>query len=129
MVHTRAACTTAPTKRIHLQPFDLHETERFSHKSKTSRSTAPNPPNLYGDGRHPHYLKEVGEDGKKRPCKTLKICFRAQGCLTDEFKKLYPALFGKIPENISPCTALAPKMEGLTRRENSSGHRWRMAVA
>ncbi len=68
MVHNKGGLHNRITKRIHLQPFDLHETERFF-KSKNFSLERYQILQIYmAMGGIPHYLKEV-EDGKKRPAK------------------------------------------------------------
>lgn len=104
------------TKQIHLQPFDLYETEQFI-KSKNIVLDRYQILQVYmAMGGIPHYLKEL-ENGKSAVQNIEQLCFSSTGLLADEFHKLYPALFEKPENHIAIITALAQKWKGLTRRE------------
>jgi uncharacterized protein len=104
------------TKQIHLQPFDLYETEQFI-KSKNIVLDRYQILQVYmAMGGIPHYLKEL-ENGKSAVQNIEQLCFSSTGLLADEFQKLYPALFEKPENHIAIITALAQKWKGLTRRE------------
>lgn len=104
------------TRRIHLMPFNLFETDAYFR----SRNIALNPfqvVQLYmAMGGIPHYLKEV--DGSKSAIQNIEqICFSSTGLLNDEFLKLYPSLFDNATHHISIIKALSRKWMGLTRQE------------
>ncbi len=104
------------TKQIHLQPFDLYETELFL-KSKNVQLDRYQILQVYmAMGGIPHYLKEL-ENGKSAVQNIERLCFLSTGLLADEFQKLYPALFEKPDNHIAIITALAQKWKGLTRQE------------
>ena len=104
------------TKQIHLQPFDLYETELFL-KSKNVQLDRYQILQVYmAMGGIPHYLKEL-ENGKSAVQNIERLCFSSTGFLADEFQKLYPALFEKPDNHIAIITALAQKWKGLTRQE------------
>jgi hypothetical protein len=67
-------------------------------------------------GGIPHYLKEV-EAGKSAAQNIDTICFRQGGLLTDEFSKLYPALFEQSENHVAIIRALAQKRMGMERLE------------
>lgn len=116
VVHNRGGLHNRITKRIHLMPFDLYETEAFF-KSKNFSLDRYQILQIYmAMGGIPHYLKEV-EDGKSALQNIEEICFSKTGLLSDEFQKLYPALFEKSDNHIAVINALADKWKGLTRRE------------
>lgn len=104
------------TRRIHLMPFNLYETDAYLR----SRNIALNPfqvVQLYmAMGGIPHYLKEV--DGSKSAIQNIEqICFSGTGLLNDEFLKLYPSLFDDATHHIEIIKALGGKWKGLTRQE------------
>lgn len=104
------------TKRIDLQPFDLHEMEAFL-KSRDVLFDRYQLLLLYmAMGGIPHYLKEI-EAGKSAVQNIDAICFSNAGLLRDEFSKLYPALFEHADNHISVIRALAQKWQGMSRAE------------
>jgi len=116
VVHDKGGLHNRITKRIHLQPFNLYETEMFL-QSRNVHLDRYQILQLYmAMGGIPHYLKEI-EAGKSAAQNIEQICFTATGLLYDEFQKLYPALFEKAENHIAIITALAQKWKGLTRTE------------
>lgn len=104
------------TKRIDLQPFDLHETETFL-LSRDIRFDRYQLLLLYmAMGGIPHYLKEV-QAGRSAAQNIDAICFSNSGLLRDEFSKLYPALFEHADNHIAVIRALAQKWKGMSRTE------------
>lgn len=104
------------TKRIDLQPFTLQETEFFL-RSRGIKSERYHILQLYMVmGGIPHYLKEI-EPGKSAVQNIDAICFAPGGLLTDEFSKLYPALFEHSENHVSIIRALAQKRMGMSRLE------------
>ncbi len=104
------------TKRIHLKPFTLYETEHFF-KSRNIPLTRYQIVQIYmALGGVPHYLKEV-ESGKSAVQNINDICFSETGLLKDEFSNLYPALFNNAEHHIAVVRALATKRQGMTREE------------
>jgi uncharacterized protein len=109
------------TRRIHLFPFNLHETEAFL-KSLNINFNRYQIIELYmAMGGIPHYLNEV-EGGLSATQNIEQICFSSTGLLSNEFSRLYPALFENADNHIAVIKALAEKWQGLTRNEiiNSS---------
>lgn len=116
VVHDKGGLHNRITKRIHLQPFTLYETEIYL-QSRGVQLDRYQILQLYmAIGGIPHYLKEV-EGGKSAAQNIEQICFSATGLLYDEFQKLYPALFEKAENHIAIIVALAQKWKGLTRME------------
>ena len=104
------------TRRIHLLPFNLYETELFL-KSRGVRLDRYQLIQIYmAMGGIPHYLKEV-EVGKTATQNIDQICFSPQGLLHEEFLQLYPALFDHAEHHIRMVRALAGTWQGLTRAE------------
>ena len=104
------------TKRVHLFPFNLHETEAFL-KSLNIHYNRYQIVELYmAMGGIPHYLNEV-EAGLSAAQNIERICFSSTGLLNNEFSRLYPALFENADNHIAVIKALAEKWQGLTRNE------------
>ena len=102
------------TRRIHLKPFTLAETEAYlTHR------------HIYFDryqliqlymamGGIPHYLKEI-QSGKSAVQNIDVICFSEMGLLNDEFSNLYMALFDNPDYHIAIIRALATIQKGMSR--------------
>jgi hypothetical protein len=104
------------TKRIHLQPFTLQETQKYC-ESKNLKFTHYQIVQLYMVmGGVPFYLKELGQ-GKSVPQLIDEICFRTGGLLTDEFLPLYHSLFYNADNHLKVVELLALHPYGLTRNE------------
>lgn len=104
------------TKRIHLQPFNLYETEQFL-KSRSVNLDRYHILQVYmAMGGVPHYLKEV-EGGKTAVQNIDQICFSPQGLLREEFLQLYPALFDNAENHIRIIRSLASTWQGMTRQD------------
>lgn len=104
------------TRRIHLKPFTLYETEHYF-KSRNIGLNRYHIVQIYmAMGGIPHYLKEV-EMGGSAVQSINDICFSEMGLLRDEFSKLYPALFDNSDNHVAVVRALATKRQGMTREE------------
>jgi AAA+ ATPase superfamily predicted ATPase len=104
------------TRRVHLQPFNLYETEQFL-KSRSVKLDRYQLLLIYmAMGGIPHYLKEI-EAGKTAAQNIDQICFSPQGLLREEFSQLYPALFDNPENHIQIIRALSFTWQGLTRNE------------
>lgn len=104
------------TKRVHLFPFSLYETEAFL-KSLNIHFNRYQIIELYmAMGGIPHYLNEV-EAGLSAAQNIERICFSPAGLLNNEFSRLYPALFENADNHIAIIKALAQKWQGMTRTE------------
>ncbi|MEZ4984744.1 MAG: ATP-binding protein [Saprospiraceae bacterium] len=104
------------TRRIHLQPFSLWETELFL-QSRGVQLDRYHILQLYmALGGVPQYLKEV-EGGKTATQNIDQICFSANGLLKEEFSQLYPALFDHADNHLRVIRALASSWKGLSRQE------------
>jgi uncharacterized protein len=104
------------TRRIHLAPFTLAETETFL-QSRNARLDRYQILLIYmALGGVPHYLKEV-EGGKTAAQNIDFICFSQNGILKDEFLQLYPALFDNPEVHTKIVRSLAQTWQGLSRNE------------
>jgi len=103
------------TKRIHLQPFTLHETEVFL-KGKGCVYDRYQIVQLYmAVGGIPFYLEQV-EASKSVSQNIDALFFSTEGTLRTEFNNLYRSLFKKHERHISIIEALATKAQGLDRK-------------
>jgi hypothetical protein len=102
------------TRRIHLQPFTLAETEQYLQSRGVNLDRYQLLQLYMALGGVPHYLKEV-EPGKTAMQNIDQICFAPQGLLREEFNQLYPALFEHAETHIAIIRALASTWQGLTR--------------
>lgn len=104
------------TQRIRLEPFNLNETAAFL-KNNYVQLTPYDIVQLYMvTGGVPHYLKNI-RAGESTTQIIDRLCFTKDGVLYNEFKDLYPALFGKADKHIAVIRCLANKLSGLTRNE------------
>lgn len=102
------------TKKIFLNPFNLHQTEAYF-KSRNINLKRHQIVEIYmALGGVPHYLKEV-KSGKSAVQNIEDICFAKNALLRDEFSNLYPALFSNSEKHIDIIRALATSRQGLTR--------------
>lgn len=116
VVEHRGGLHNRLTKRIHLFPFNLFETEAFF-KSLNINFDRYQIVQLYmAMGGIPHYLNEV-EAGLSAGQNIERICFSPAGLLNNEFSRLYQALFENADNHIAIIKALAEKWQGLTRNE------------
>jgi uncharacterized protein len=104
------------TKRIHLQPFNLFETELFLQSRGVKLDRYQLLQVYMAMGGIPHYLKEV-EAGKTAMQNIDQICFSPQGLFREEFLQLYPALFDNVENHIRVIRSLATTWHGMTRVE------------
>lgn len=104
------------TKRIHLKPFTLNETEKFC-AAMHLKFTRYQLLQLYMVmGGIPFYLIEL-EQGKSIGQLIDQICFKTGGLLTDEFKPLYHSLFAHAENHIKIVETLARFSYGISRKE------------
>jgi uncharacterized protein len=104
------------TKRIHLSPFSLAETEAYLQSRNIFYDRYQITQLYMAIGGIPHYLKEV--DGTKSATQNIDaLCFDKQGSLRDEFDRLYTALFAHAEPHIQLIRALAQKKQGVTRSD------------
>lgn len=104
------------TKRIHLQPFTLAETENYL-KSRNIHFDRYQIIQLYmAMGGVPHYLKEIVRE-ESAVQNINNICFSPNGLLRTEFPNLFASLFAHAESHIAIVRALARKRQGLTRQQ------------
>ena len=116
VVNNKGGLYNRITKRIHLRPFSLNETEQFLQKRGINLNRYQITELYMMMGGIPHYLKEI-QRGESVAQNIDRICFEADGSLYDEFINLYPSLFEHSENHIDVIRALASKHYGMTRTE------------
>ncbi len=104
------------TRRLHLEPFSLLETEQFLQARGVHWDRYQIVQYYMIAGGIPHYLKEA-EPGKSAMQTIDRVCFSATGLLRDEFSNLYPALFKNSELHVTLVRTLAQKKSGMTRQQ------------
>jgi uncharacterized protein len=116
VVNNKGGLYNRITKRIHLRPFSLNETEQFLQKRNINFNRYQITEFYMMMGGIPHYLKEI-QRGESVAQNIDRICFGSDGSLYDEFINLYPSLFEHSENHITVIRALASKHYGMTRTE------------
>ena len=103
------------TKRLHLQPFTLKETEAFL-KQKGGVYDRYQIVQLYmALGGIPFYLEQI--DPSRSTSQNIDTLFFSQGgTLRGEFNNLFRSLFKKHERHVTIIEALAAKSQGLDRK-------------
>lgn len=104
------------TCRIYLEPFKLHEVEKFLESRDISWSRYEIAECYMIMGGIPYYLNMLNNELSLRENIDL-LFFRKKGELWDEFDHLYNTLFSNSEHYISVVEALSTKRGGLTRNE------------
>ena len=104
------------TKRLHIQPFTLRETELFF-QSKNIILERYQITELYlALGGIPFYLEEI-ENGLSVAQNIDKLCFSETGLLKNEYQNLFKSLFKDAESHEAIINVLATKSKGLLRDE------------
>lgn len=106
------------TRKIHLQPFTLQETQQFLRNKKINHDPYQVMQLYMAVGGIPYYLEEV-EAGESVAQSISRMCFSSNGSLRDEFQNLYKALFQSYENYVLVIRALSRKWKGMTRVEIS----------
>ena len=104
------------TRRIRLQPFNLHETKKFLTAKHVNLNNYLIAQVYMVLGGIPHYLNAI-EPGLSVAQNIDNICFQKDGLLREEYNNLYPALFDRSERHIEIIAALNSKKSGLSRKE------------
>jgi len=116
VVYHRGGLHNRITRQIFLEAFTLAETEQYL-QSRNLHFDRYHIVQLYmAMGGVPHYLQQI-KKGKSATQSINEICFSKQGILSNEFSKLYPALFTNADFHIALIRTLAKKRGGMTRQE------------
>jgi uncharacterized protein len=104
------------TQRIRLEPFNLYETALFLRNKHINLGQYDIVQLYMVTGGIPYYLDTI-RPGESTTQIIDRLCFSKDGALRNEFKDLYPALFGRAEKHIAVIRALGEKMSGLNRNE------------
>jgi hypothetical protein len=116
VVNNKGGLHNRITRRIHLAPFNLYETDAYLRSRHIDFDKYQLAQIYMAMGGIPHYLKEI-EAGKSAVQNIEQICFSNTGVLNGEFLRLYPSLFDDSVKHLDIINALADKWKGLTRQE------------
>jgi AAA+ ATPase superfamily predicted ATPase len=116
IINNKGGLHNRVTKRLHLQPFNLKETELFLKSRKVNLSRFQIVQLYNAIGGIPHYLNEI-KANESAMQNIQRICFHQQGLLVNEINNLYKALFVNSELHEKIVFALAKKHKGLTRNE------------
>lgn len=116
LFNNRGGLHNRVTKRVHLAPFNLKETQEYLAYHKIVLSQYQILQLYMSMGGIPYYLKEV-RVGESAVQAMDRICFQRNGLLAGEFENLYKALFLHWELHEKIIRALAQKMRGLRRDE------------
>ena len=116
VVHNKGGLYNRITKRLHLQPFSLRETELYLQNKGLNLNRYQITELYMAMGGIPHYLKEI-QKGESVAQSIDRTCFAKGGTLYDEFEQLYPSLFENAESHMAVVRALAAKPSGLSRLE------------
>ena len=104
------------TKRLHIQPFTLKETEQFF-QAKNIIFERYQITELYLIlGGIPFYLEEI-ETGLSVAQNIDKLCFSPTGLIRNEYQNLFKSLFKDAQNHEAIINVLATKSKGLVRDE------------
>ena len=104
------------TQRIHLRPFDLHETELLLRQNKV-KLTRYDILQLYmAMSGVPYYLQMV-EPGESVAQAIDRLCFDRNGFLRGEFNNVFASLFDQSQSHEAIVRALSKVRKGLTRTQ------------
>jgi uncharacterized protein len=104
------------TRKIHLDPFTLIETEAFFQAKHISFDRYQLLLLYMTMGGIPHYLEQV-QGGKSAIQNIDDICFQRQGLLRTEFDNLYSSLFSNSERYEAIVAALSSTWKGMSRSE------------
>lgn len=116
LINSRGGLHNRVTHEIALAPFTLSETEQFFHAYGFLYERPEIIECYMAVGGVAYYLS-LFEKSQSVAQNIDRLCFARGGELTNEFDRLYKALFKKADSYIEIVTALAKKGKGMTRLE------------
>ncbi len=105
------------TRRVHLYPFTLHETELFLKSKKVNWNRKSIAECYMIMGGVPYYLDQIQEKGESLPQAIDRLFFKEGGILRDEFELLFRSLFRNSDKYVKIIRAMSGKRCGYTRTE------------
>lgn len=116
IINNKGSLHNRVTRRIHLFPFTLTETEAYFQSRNITFDRYQLLLLYMAMGGIPHYLDMV-ERGKSAVQNIDDICFHPQGLLRTEFDNLYASLFANPERYETVIGALSGIWKGLSRTE------------
>ncbi len=116
IINNKGSLHNRVTRRIHLFPFTLAETEAYFQSRNITFDRYQLLLLYMAMGGIPHYLDMV-ERGKSAVQNIDDICFHPQGLLRTEFDNLYASLFANPEKYETVIGALSGIWKGLSRME------------
>lgn len=116
LINSRGGLHNRVTHEIALAPFTLSETEQYF-RSQGFRYERPEIIECYMAVGGVAYYLSLFEKSQSVAQNIDRLCFARGGELTNEFNRLYKALFRKAEPYMKIVTALAKKGKGMTRLE------------
>ena len=104
------------THRIHLQPFTLHECERYAASKRLGMNRRQIMECYMIMGGVPYYWSKLERD-RSLAQNVDDLFFKQDAVLRDEFGNLYASLFKRPEPYIAVVDALGTKKAGMTREE------------
>jgi len=102
------------TEKIHLKPFNLHETELLLKSNKVTLSRYDILQLYMVMGGIPHYLERISP-GESVPTIVDKLCFVKDGFLRTEFDNIFFSLFENASNHIAIIKTLSTVKRGISR--------------
>ncbi|MCP4751056.1 MAG: ATP-binding protein, partial [Proteobacteria bacterium] len=116
LIHAKGGLHNRITDTIHLQPFNLGESNRYL-QSRGIRLKPMQVLELYMVmGGIPHYLRQV-EKGKSSTQLVNLLCFHKDGFLFSEFSRLFQSLFDRADTHSRIIRQIGKKRNGILRTE------------
>ncbi|MBC7864803.1 MAG: ATP-binding protein [Bacteroidia bacterium] len=116
IVNNKGGLHNRITRKIRLEPFDLHETECFLKNKNVNLNQYQVTQLFMVTGGIPLYLNEI-KKGESAAQNIERICFTKDGLLQKEFDNLYSALYEDATNHIAVIKALSGKNKGMNRTE------------
>ncbi len=116
LLNNRGGLHNRVTRRMLLEPFNLHETQTFLRSRGVDLGPHQCLELFMALGGIPYYLG-YAEPGQSAAQIIERTCFAKDGALRDEFDRLFASLFERSERHVQVCRALASRRSGLTRQE------------
>jgi hypothetical protein len=113
LIHSKGGLHNRITGRIHLEPFNLQETQRYLNYLNVSLNHQQILELYMVMGGIPHYLKAISK-GLSAAQNINTICFTKDGLLLDEFQELYASLYKNSEIYIKLIRIIASARQGIS---------------
>ncbi len=114
IVNSRGGLHNRLTRRMRLDPFQLHEVQQYLQFRKVRWDQRQTAMMYMAVGGIPHYLNLIQPGQSAAQCIDAE-CFRKEGMLRNEYQNLYEALFESYATHECIVKVLATTWSGMTR--------------